>query len=90
MCVDFVDLNNAFPKDNYPLLSIDELINGASRKEILSMMDAHSGYIHILMQMPDEDKTFCYKVISFGLKNVDATFQQLVDQVFLHQIEKMS
>lgn len=44
MCVDFIDLNKACPKDNYPLLSIDELVDGAFGNKILSMMDAHLGY----------------------------------------------
>lgn len=40
--MDFTNLNKACPKDNYPLPSIDELVNGASSKEIQSMMNAHS------------------------------------------------
>ena len=27
MCVDFTDLNKAFPKDSYPLPRIDQLVN---------------------------------------------------------------
>jgi hypothetical protein len=30
MCVDFIDLNKACPKDPYPLPNIDRLIDGAS------------------------------------------------------------
>ncbi|RDX99433.1 hypothetical protein CR513_17508, partial [Mucuna pruriens] len=30
MCVDYFDLNKACPKDSYPLLSINRLINGTS------------------------------------------------------------
>ena len=31
MCVDFIDLNRAYPKDNYPLSSIDQLMDTTSR-----------------------------------------------------------
>ena len=46
------------------------------------------------MAPEDEDKiafitnrgTYCYKVIPFGLKNVGATYQRMVNKVFAHQI----
>ena len=31
---------------------------------------------------------YCYKVMSFGLKNVGATYQRLVNCMFSHQIGK--
>lgn len=49
MCIDFTILNKACPKDSYPLPPIDELINGASNSNILSMMKAHSGNNQIFM-----------------------------------------
>jgi hypothetical protein len=39
MCVDFTDLNQACPKDPYPIPSIDRLIDGASGYKTLSFMD---------------------------------------------------
>ena len=57
-------------------------------------MDAFLGYNQIKMDKADQEKTsfitrqglFCYKVMSFGLKNAGATYQRLVNQMFHPQI----
>ena len=82
MCVDFTDLNRACPKDNYPLPRIDNLVASTARHELLSFMDAFSGYNQIRMEETDQEKTsfvtsqglFCYKVMPFGLKNAKVTY----------------
>nr|XP_016503144.1 PREDICTED: RNA-directed DNA polymerase homolog [Nicotiana tabacum] len=77
MCVDFTDLNKAFPKDSFPLPHIDQLIDAAAGHEFLSFLDAYSGYNQILMEEADQEKTtfitrqgtYYYRVMPFGLKN---------------------
>ena len=94
MCVDFMDLNRACPKDSYPLLRIDNLVDSTARHKLLSFMDAFSGYNQIRMEETDQEKTsfvtsqglFCYKVMSFRLKNTGATYQRLMNKMFAHQI----
>ncbi|XP_058211645.1 uncharacterized protein LOC131323822 [Rhododendron vialii] len=62
--------------------------------ELLSFMDAFSRYNQIQMHEEDKEKTsfitdrglYCYKVIPFGLKNVGATYQRLVNKMFKQQI----
>ncbi|GMH31593.1 hypothetical protein Nepgr_033437 [Nepenthes gracilis] len=49
MCVDFTDLNKACPKDSFPLPRIDQLVDSTSSHELLSFMDAYSGYNQIRM-----------------------------------------
>lgn len=44
ICVDFTDLNNACPKDCYPLPIIDHLVNSTSIHALLSFLDAFSRY----------------------------------------------
>ena len=44
MCIDFTNLNIAYPKDSYPLLSIDQLVDATSRFRLMSFMDAFSRY----------------------------------------------
>ena len=62
--------------------------------KLLTFMDAFSGYNQILMAEEDQEKTafvtsqglYCYRVMSFGLKNAGATYQRLVNQMFKKQI----
>jgi len=57
MCVDFTDLNKACPKDSFPLPRMDVLIDSTSGHELLSFMDAFSGYNQIHMSELDKEKT---------------------------------
>ncbi|KAM2211552.1 hypothetical protein PS1_022058 [Malus domestica] len=43
-CVDYTDLNKGCPNDSFPLPLIDRLIDSTTRCELLSFMDAYSGY----------------------------------------------
>ena len=44
MCIDFIDLNKACPKDNFPLSRIEQLVNSTAGHKLLSFMDAFFGY----------------------------------------------
>ena len=44
MSIDFTDLNKVCPKDSYPLLCIDQLVDSTAGHKLLSFMDAFSGY----------------------------------------------
>ena len=75
------NMNSTFPKDSFPLLRINQLVNLTTRHELLMFMDAFSGYNQVLMSEEDQEKTslvtnqglHCYKIIPFDLKNVGAT-----------------
>ena len=94
MCVDFTDLNKACPKDSYPLPCIDQPVDSTTGHQLLSFIDAFSGYNQIKMDEADKEKTsfitsqglFCYKVMPFSLKNAVATYQRLVNYMFRPQI----
>ena len=49
MCVDYRDLNWASPKDNFPLLHIDTLVDNTTKNFIFSFMDGFFGYNQIRM-----------------------------------------
>ena len=57
MCIDFTDLNKACPKDSYPLFRIDTLVDSTTKHQLLSFMDAFSGYNQIKMEEADQEKT---------------------------------
>ena len=44
MCVDYMSLSKACPKDPFPLPRIDQVIDATSGCEALSFLDAYSGY----------------------------------------------
>ncbi|KAI5328167.1 hypothetical protein L3X38_027563 [Prunus dulcis] len=75
---------------------IDKLLAAGFIEELLSFMDACSGYNQILMHEDDKAKTsfiiergtYCYKVMPFGLKNAGATYQRLVNKIFNEQSGK--
>ena len=96
MRVDYKDLNKACPKDSFPLPNIDRMIDATAGHEILTFLDAYSGYNQIQMNPEDQEKTsfvtkygtYCYNVMPFGLKNAGATYQRLVNKMFEEQIGK--
>ena len=94
VCVDFTDLNKACPKDSYLLPHIDRLVESTAGNELLTFVDAFSGYNQIMMHPDDREKTafitdrgtYCYKVMPFGFKNAGATYQQLVNRMFADKL----
>ena len=94
LCINFTDVNRACPKDSFPLPRIDLIVDATAGHELLSFMDAFSGYNQISMDPDDQEKTsfvtaqgtYCYCVRPFGLKNAGATYQRLVNRMFQKQI----
>ena len=94
LCIDFTYINRACPKDIFPLPRINLIVGATAGHELLSFMDAFSGYNQISMDSNDQEKTsfvteqgtYCYRVVPFGLKNAEATYQRLVNKMFHKQI----
>jgi hypothetical protein len=63
---------------------------------LLCLLDCYSGYHQIALHPDDEDKTtfitphdiYCYKVMTFGLKNAGATYQKAIQKCLALQIRK--
>ncbi|KAG5523880.1 hypothetical protein RHGRI_030766 [Rhododendron griersonianum] len=90
VCVDFRDLNKSCPKDEFPLPSIDTLVDSAFGHHMFSFIDGFSGYNQIKMALDDAPKTsfrtsngnFFYTIIPFGLKNAGAIYQRAMTAIF--------
>ena len=53
LCIDFTDINKACPKVSFPLPRIDLIVDAIAGYELLSFMDAFSGYNQISMDTDD-------------------------------------
>ena len=95
--VDYTSLNKACPKDHFPLPCIDQIVDSTSGCEILSFLDAYSGYHQIAMKESDQLATsvitpygsYCYVTMPFGLKNAGATYQRCMQQCFTDQVDPL-
>jgi hypothetical protein len=96
MCIDYTDLNKHCPKDPFPLPRIDQVVDSTTGSVLLCFLDCYSGYHQIALHSDDEDKTtfitphdiYCYKVMTFGLKNAGATYQKEIQKCLKTQIGK--
>ncbi|RVW17189.1 Transposon Tf2-12 polyprotein [Vitis vinifera] len=75
VCVDYTNLNNACPKDSFPLPRIDQIVDSTAGQGMLSFLDAFSGYHQIPMSPTDEEKT------SFITPHVGRTVEVYIDDI---------
>ncbi|KAI9126272.1 hypothetical protein K1719_002693 [Acacia pycnantha] len=54
VCTDYTNLNKVCSKDAYPMPNIDQLVDNSSGFQLLSFMDAYSGYNQIAMHPDDQ------------------------------------
>jgi hypothetical protein len=90
LCVDFRNLNRASNKNNYPVPPMEQILQQVFGSEILSLLDGFSGYNQVLMSPPNQLKTtfrtpwgtYAYRKIPFGIINIGATSQRVMDITF--------
>ncbi|CAL2255418.1 unnamed protein product [Prunus armeniaca] len=90
------NLNEASPKDEYPMPMADLLMDGAAHNQMLSFMDGNAGYNQIMVAEEDIHKTalmcpghigaFEYTVMPSVLRNAGATYQRAMNSVFQDMI----
>ena len=95
--MNFTHLNKACPQDSYFLPQTDQMVDATTSYNQMSFLDAHSDYNQIPMKPEDRVHTvfimekglFCYRVISFGLKNAGPTYQRLMNKMFTKQLGRI-
>jgi hypothetical protein len=91
VCIDFCNLNRATPKDEYHMPIANILINNALGNGV-SFLDGNARYNQIFIVEEDASKMtficlgfiglFEWVVMTFGLKNIGATYQRAMNLIF--------
>jgi hypothetical protein len=89
MCIDYTSLNKACPKDEYSLPHICQIMDYTVTCELLSLLDAYSGY-HQIRSVCTSFITpfgiFYYTKMALKQRNGGATYQKCVHIVLKNQI----
>jgi hypothetical protein len=96
LCVDYRPLNVVTIKNKYPLPRIDILFDQLVGAQVFLKIDLRSGYHQIKICAEDIPNTaftmryglYEYLVMSFGLTNVLAHFMDLMNSVFMPELDK--
>ena len=90
MAQDYRYLNEHMVKNNYPLLLITQLVDKLQGAKLFTKMDLRWGYNNVHIKENDERKaaftcfhgSFGPLVMYFGLCNLLATFQAMMNEIF--------
>jgi hypothetical protein len=96
LCIDYQALNEVTIKNKYPLSRIDDLFNQLGRAKYFSKIDLRSGYYQLRIRLEEVLKmTFVtrygqyeFTVMPFGLTNALAYFMNLMNKVFIKELDK--
>jgi hypothetical protein len=96
LCVDYRTLNAATIKNKYLLPRIDDLMDQLRQAKFFSKIDLRSGYHQMNIRPEDIHKTafvtrygqYEYTAVSFGLTNAPAYFMNIMNKVFMDELDK--
>jgi len=97
MCIDYRNLNAVTVKNKYPLPRIDDLLDQLKDAKYFSKIDLRSGYHQMKIRPEDIPKTafvtrygqYEFTVVSFGLTNALAYFMNMMNKVFMDELDKI-
>jgi hypothetical protein len=96
LCVDYRALNEVIVKNKYPLPRIDDLFDQLKRVKYFSKIDLRSGYYQLRIHLGDMPKIASvthygqhkFTVMPFGLTNAPTYFMNLMNKVFMEELDK--
>jgi hypothetical protein len=96
MCTEFTDLNKCYPKDDFSLAIINQIVDTTTGCDIMALLDCFSGYQQIWLRKEDEEKTsfttpfgtYCYVRMLEGLCNAGPMFCRMMKAAVKDQVGK--
>jgi hypothetical protein len=96
MCTEYTDLNKCCPKDDFPLLIIDKVVDLVAGYKTMALLDYFLGYHQIWHRKEDEEKislitpfgTYSYRRMPEGLKNAGPIFCRITKAILKEQMER--
>jgi hypothetical protein len=94
MCIDFTNPNKCCPKNDFPLVKIDKIVDSTAGCEIMALLDCFSGYHQMWLHRDDGEKTsfmtsfgtYYYLRMVEGLCNVDPNLCRMTKAALKDQV----